>query len=187
MRELEQTQFGGGTPTRHLNVLLMIAWRNRQTSAFATCNTDARETWWMLTGFASREFEKSNIGPNRFSSTEICELVNKQSPVLEEGDKMIFKNLKKAPPYTEDEEVVTLYYTTDLSLVPDVVANGLPTAFGVGCIDTSAVYGCPVPLAYASKIEPHSPNTAHGECTWVLLTSESRAIFNSTWVCQSSR
>ena len=143
----------------------------------AICTANTTYDGWALTGLASREFERNNTGPNGFPSTAILDLVNNPSPALEEGDKMIFRNLAPAPSYTEDEGVVTLYHTILLSHLTDIVRYGLKTSFGVGCPDISAVYGCPVPLAYANEIEPVWFGTAQNECTLVLVANENKAIF----------
>ena len=161
----------------HSNILHMIKRYNPQADPLAICDTDSSSDRWMLTGFASRAFEKHSTGENRFSTKEVWNLVNNPSPDLEECDKMIFKNLSPMPTYTEEEEVVTLYHTTDLSQLQDTVAHGLRTHFGLGCIDTSAIYGCPVPLAYASTSEPVWSNVEQDECTLVLLASEQKAVF----------
>lgn len=159
----------------HSSVLRMITSDTPTVASPAICTAKSNDGLALI-GLASREFERNNTGPNGFSSTEIWDLVNNPSPALEEGDKMIFKNLAQVPNYTEDEEVVTLYQTILLSRLSYIVRHGLITAFGMGCPDISAVYGCPVPLAYASKIEPVWFSTAQHECTLVSIASENKAI-----------
>ena len=166
----------------HSNVLRMIACNNPPAGPLAICDAGSNTDKWMLTGLAVHEPEKvsnkfSITGDNLFSSKEICHVVNNPSPALEKCDKMIFENLEPMPKYTEDEEVVTLYHATDLSRLQDTVEHGLSTHFGVGCIDTSAIYGCPVPLGYTSTVEPTWSNIQSDECMLVLFASEQNAVF----------
>ena len=164
----------------HSNILRMIARNKPAEDPLAICDAGSSTDRWKLTGITVREPEKVNskfsiTGDNLFSSKEICHVVN--DPNLEKCDKMIFENLAPVPNYTEDEEVVTLYHTTDLSRLQDTVEHGLSTYFGVGCIDTSAIYGCPVPLGYASTVEPTWSYIQNDECMLVLLASEQNAVF----------
>ena len=66
----------------HHNILRMITCDSQREVPPAICNAGTREDWWMLTGLASREFQKSSMKPNRCTSTEVCKMALDQNPTL---------------------------------------------------------------------------------------------------------